>query len=177
MVNGSCRRLPANGAGRGLCLERLSHSSLQGIWLDDFPNHLDIFDQLVFSGLRRRGWRIVDETNSAQSRSHDGGAPVGRRSVSGQLFRASAVVALSDVWSHWRDRAWHGLRRSHRGAGEMVSGSPRADYRHCRSRIRRGLAFFRARRWLADAACGADAHICLPRRGLRDHRHLRLVHS
>src|ERR1700688_567952 len=62
LVDCRCRRMHANGPWFGLRMERLSHSSLQGIWLEHYTNYLDIPHQLVFSGEQHGCRWLVDET-------------------------------------------------------------------------------------------------------------------
>src|SRR6202022_4268393 len=97
--------------------------------------------------------RAVDETHRPESPGNCGGLAVGWRSISGQLLRAQAMVALSDLWSDWRDRARAGLHRSDYGFGEMVSRSPGTHHRHRGGWVRRGIIVLSACGWMADSAC------------------------
>ena len=131
-----------------------------------------------FLGMQHGCRRLVDETQGPEDRRDDGGAAVGRRSISRQFFRQQTLVALSDVRSHWGNRPGHGLHRPDYRAGEMVSRPPGTHHRNCGGRVRRGSFVLRARRGMVDPACGIDADVCVPRSCVRGGRHcLRRIHA
>ena len=125
-----------------------------------------------FLGCSRSAWRFVDEARSPRVVAMTAGLLWG-----GGVFLASfsaqrIVVALSDLRRDRRDWAGDGLHRSDHGPGEVVSRPARAHYGNCGGRVRSRIAVFRARRRLADPACGTDADVRVSRRCVRDHRHL-----
>ena len=144
VVDCSGGRVPANVPGSGVRLERVPDSAFEGIWLDDFAGHDYVHDQLVFPGVRGRAGRAVAASNESARGGYDGGVSVGLRRVSGELLGAQAVVAVSHVRSSGRNRPGDGIHRADFGAGEMVSGSPGADYGDRRGGIRLGIADLRA---------------------------------
>ncbi len=122
--------------------------------------------------------RPLAEQERAARRRPDRRISLWARRLSGKLLRQQAVVALPELWSHWRNWSRIRLHCSHRCAGEVVSRSQGSYHRYCRRWLWRRSFGHRARGYSPDSKCRRPADVRLSRHRIsRDYHGHRLFHA